>query len=111
MEHITENKVKYTRYAICNQKYGNMKGPMTYIESVTHGLILVRIETKYFSYKFKQAKYNHHNEVMMKEFRRILKQEYEEQFIKGWFYFLFINNWKANKVNKTNDKVENIQQK
>lgn len=55
-----------------------MKGLMTYTESVTCGLILVQIETKYFSYKFNQGQYNHHDDVMLKEYKRILKQDHDE---------------------------------
>ena len=48
---------------------------------------------------------------MLKEFRWILKQDHDKQFIKGWFCFLFINNWKANKAKNTSDTIEDVQQK
>ena len=84
---------------------------MTYTELFTCGLILVQIKTRYISYKFNEAQYNHHDKVMVKEFRWISKQDQDKQLIKGWFCFLFINDRKANKAKNTSDTVKDVQRK
>ena len=46
---------------------------------------------------------------MSKELCQILQHDHEEQFVKEWFCFLFIDEQKAHKNKKTNDKMEDVQ--
>ena len=63
------------------------------MESRTHGLILEQPKT----YTMNKAKYKLNDAERKNEWRWILQQEDNEQFVKAWFYFRLI---------KTNRKAE-----
>lgn len=58
------------------------------------------VHIKDWSFVPNKVKYNHKDEAMGKEFRQILHEEEDEQFVRGWFCFWFIGLTKSNQTAK-----------
>ena len=78
------------------------------IESRTHGILIVQMEKDGMVVTPNKERFDNKDKIMTKEYRKIVRAEEDEQFVKGWFCFKFSEPTKSypKKERKASEKAQ-----